>query len=84
MEINVQDAKSQLSKLLAAVEQGGTVTICRNGKPVADLRPHVPSTCRAPGWGSAVHMRPEGTDDDPNYDPTIPPTDEQTMRDWGL
>jgi hypothetical protein len=29
-------------------------------------------------------MRPEGTDDDPNYDPTIPPTDEQTMRDWGL
>lgn len=37
MQVNVHEAKSQLSKLLEAVERGETVTIARNGKPVAEL-----------------------------------------------
>ena len=38
--VNVHDAKTRLSALLAEVEERGTwVRICRNGKPVADLRP---------------------------------------------
>lgn len=35
--MNVHEAKSQLSKLLEKVERGETVTIARNGKPVAEL-----------------------------------------------
>jgi len=39
--VNVHEAKSTLSLLLAEVERRGTrVVICRNGKPVADLVPH--------------------------------------------
>lgn len=38
--VNVHEAKSQLSSLLARVEGGETITIARAGKPVADLVPH--------------------------------------------
>jgi antitoxin (DNA-binding transcriptional repressor) of toxin-antitoxin stability system len=38
--VNTHEAKSKLSALLAAVEERGEwVRICRNGKPIADLRP---------------------------------------------
>ena len=37
MQVNVHEAKSQLSKLLELVEQGETVVIARHGKPVAEL-----------------------------------------------
>lgn len=36
-EFNVHEAKSNLSRLLALIEQGEEVTIMRNGEPVADL-----------------------------------------------
>jgi len=39
MQVNVHEAKSQLSKLLELVEQGETVVIARNGQPVAELVP---------------------------------------------
>lgn len=38
--VNIHDAKTHLSSLLARVEQGETITIARAGKPVADLVPH--------------------------------------------
>lgn len=39
--INVHDAKTRLSSLLAEIEKSGRrIVICRNGKPVADLVPH--------------------------------------------
>lgn len=37
MQVNVHEAKSQLSRLLELVEQGETVVIARNGHPVAEL-----------------------------------------------
>lgn len=37
--VNVQDAKTQLSRLLAAVEAGETIIIARAGKPIAQLVP---------------------------------------------
>ena len=37
--VNTHEAKSRLSALLAAVEDGELVRICRNGKPIAELRP---------------------------------------------
>jgi prevent-host-death family protein len=39
--VNIHDAKTHLSQLLARVEDGETITIARAGKPVADLVPHV-------------------------------------------
>ena len=39
--INLYQAKTQFSRLVAAVEkQGERIVVCRNGRPVADLVPH--------------------------------------------
>lgn len=40
--VNVYEAKTNLSKLLDAVESGEEIVIARAGRPVADLRPHRP------------------------------------------
>ncbi len=41
-KLNVHEAKTRLSSVLAAVsEKGEKYLICRNGKPVADLIPHI-------------------------------------------
>jgi prevent-host-death family protein len=39
MQVNVHEAKSQLSRLLKLVEEGETVVIARHGEPVAELVP---------------------------------------------
>jgi antitoxin (DNA-binding transcriptional repressor) of toxin-antitoxin stability system len=39
IRVNTQEAKTRLSALLAAVERGETVVICRNDRPIAELRP---------------------------------------------
>jgi prevent-host-death family protein len=39
--VNIHDAKTHFSKLLAAVEEHSEkILICRNGQPVAELVPH--------------------------------------------
>jgi prevent-host-death family protein len=38
-KINVHDAKTNLSKYLDRVEAGETLIVCRNNRPVAELRP---------------------------------------------
>ena len=39
--VNVHEAKTHFSSLLATVENtGGSFVICRNGEPIADLVPH--------------------------------------------
>jgi antitoxin (DNA-binding transcriptional repressor) of toxin-antitoxin stability system len=41
ISINIYEAKTRLSRLVAAVEtRGETIVLCRNGTPVADLVPH--------------------------------------------
>jgi len=37
IEVNIHEAKTHLSRLLAQVEAGEEVTIARNGEPVAKL-----------------------------------------------
>jgi prevent-host-death family protein len=39
MQVNVHEAKTQLSRLLELVEEGETVVIARHGQPVAELVP---------------------------------------------
>jgi prevent-host-death family protein len=47
--VNVHDAKTRLSVLLAEIERGGErIVICRNGKPIADLVPHRGEVSMAP------------------------------------
>ena len=38
IKVNTREAKTRLSELLCSVERGELVVICRNGKPVAELR----------------------------------------------
>ena len=44
--VNIYDAKTQLSRLIAEVESGAEITISRNGRPVARLVPY--ATTRSP------------------------------------
>ena len=69
--VNIHEAKTTLSAILAEVEQGESYVICRNGKPVADL---------------VAHRRRSRTQPHPvmskigiHYDPTEELTDDE----WG-
>jgi prevent-host-death family protein len=39
VKVSVAEAKNKLTQLIQQVEKGERVTICRHGKPVADLVP---------------------------------------------
>lgn len=40
ISVNIHEAKTNLSKILRTMEEKGeTVRICRNGKPIAEVRP---------------------------------------------
>ena len=49
LTVNVHEAKTHLSRLLAQVEAGEEVVIARNGKPVARLVPLRERSKRQPG-----------------------------------
>ena len=50
IEVNIHEAKTQLSRLIARVEQGEEVLIARAGEPVAKLvRAHRPTRRRKLG-----------------------------------
>jgi antitoxin (DNA-binding transcriptional repressor) of toxin-antitoxin stability system len=38
IKVNIQDAKTHLSRYLDQVENGDVVVVCRHNKPVAELR----------------------------------------------
>ena len=52
MKVSVAEAKNKLTQLLQAVEKGERVTICRHGKPIADLVQTGSATRRAPKFGT--------------------------------
>jgi len=68
-EVNVQEAKTQLSKLLGLVEAGEEVVISRYGKPVARLvRIEPPAPKRTPGsWKDSLQIS-EDFDDELDVD----------------
>ncbi|MGZ8366337.1 MAG: type II toxin-antitoxin system Phd/YefM family antitoxin [Nitrospira sp.] len=48
--VNIHEAKTHFSKLLAAVAKGQRITICKDGTPVAQLGPlDTPIPIRRPG-----------------------------------
>ena len=52
--VNVHDAKSSLSTLLAQVEKGEEIVIARNGAPVARLVAYQAPAARVPGSWRAL------------------------------
>ena len=38
-KVNVQDAKTHLSRYLERVERGETIVICRRNEPIAEIKP---------------------------------------------
>jgi len=69
-KLNVHEAKTRLSAVLAEVEQRGeTFLICRNGIPIADLVPHARAN-RLPPHPIFRRIRVR-------YDPTEPLTEEE-------
>ena len=44
--MNMLDAKTRLSQLVAAAERGETVLLCRDGEPVVELRAIPPALDR--------------------------------------
>ena len=67
--VNVHQAKTQLSRLLAQVEAGDEVVIARNGKPVARL-----VGCRRRGKRQFGALKGRVTVDDSFFDP-LPETE---------
>jgi prevent-host-death family protein len=54
--VNVYDAKTHLSQLLAEVERGEEVVIARNGQPIARLGPVQPPVPRRRVLGQQRHL----------------------------
>ena len=55
VQVNVYEAKTNLSKLLELVQQGERVIISKNGKPVADLIFHEPTKVKFGGMKGEFH-----------------------------
>lgn len=49
VQVNVNEAKTNLSKLIERVQAGEEIVIARSGKPVARLVPLAPPAPRRPG-----------------------------------
>jgi antitoxin (DNA-binding transcriptional repressor) of toxin-antitoxin stability system len=75
IQVNTHEAKTRLSALLAAVEETGeTVMICRNQKPVAELRP-IQTTGKA---FLPLHPDLQPVFVSPDFDPAA----EVSVEDW--
>ncbi len=63
-QLNVYEAKTQLSRLLERVESGEEVVIARAGRPVARLVPETTQPARRTpgGWEGRVWMAPDFDD----------------------
>ena len=76
--VNVHEAKTSLSRLLARVEAGEEVVIARNGKPVARLVRCTPLGKRQPGlWNGRVKLDDDIFDDSFFFGPL--PADELAL-----
>ena len=60
MDVSVAEAKNNLTKLLRAVEEGESVVITRNGKPVAQIVPPPPERrkVRLGTMRGRIHLKP--------------------------
>lgn len=52
-EMSVREANQNFSKVIAAAEQGETIIITKNGKPVAKISPQPHDRTQDPEWQAA-------------------------------
>jgi prevent-host-death family protein len=70
---NIHDAKTHFSKLLERIENDGQpITICRNGKAIAELIPYRPS--------SRIKTHPTLSKIKIDYDPSEPLAEDEWPR----
>jgi len=68
--VNVHEAKTQLSSLLAAVEAGEEIVIARSGHPVARLIPYSAATAREIGiFDGQITIAEDFDDLPPEFEP---------------
>lgn len=79
--VNVHEAKTHLSRLLAAVERGERVVIARAGKPVATLEPIGGDAARRVPGNDRIVIHPDFDDPLPEFDPDYSHP-EDPLRDW--
>ena len=73
-QVNVHEAKTTLSQLLAEVEGGAEVIVARNGKPVAKLVPiRQKKRLRLGMWKGKIWMSPD-------FDA---PLSDEELKAWG-
>ena len=70
MDVNVHEAKTHLSRLLARVEAGETIVISRAGEPVAVLSPYGKPGPRRLGRDRIV-VKPDFDDPLPELEPAF-------------
>jgi prevent-host-death family protein len=58
MEINISEAKAQLSKLINLAYHGEKIVICKNNLPLVDLVRHQPKAKRKLGLLEGKFMTP--------------------------
>lgn len=68
MTVNVHEAKTHLSRLLARVEAGESIVIARAGRPIAVLAPVDGPRQRRPG-NEKIVIGPDFDDPLPEFDP---------------
>jgi prevent-host-death family protein len=78
MQFNIHEAKTHFSKLVAAVEAGEKVVICRNGQPIVECIPA--RRARPFPFGSWGELAPEGR----SLAHLAEPTDEDLLDAMGL
>lgn len=61
-KVNVQEAKTHLSRLLARVEAGAEIVIARDGRPIARLVSIQKQPLRTPGSGRGEFTVPDDFD----------------------
>ena len=75
MKVSVADAKNKLPLLIKAAENGERITICRRGKPVADLVRTAQTGQKKPKFGT---LRDKVIIHDPDW--WKPMADEEVQR----
>lgn len=83
MKYNIHEAKTHFSKLIAAVEAGEVVTICRNGKPVASVTAPVAEPRPFPFGKLGPPAKRGGTPED-RESHLVGPTDDDMLDEMGL
>ncbi len=63
LNINIHEAKTQLSKYVRYVQAGRLLTLCRNGQPVAQIVPVVKKSSAWKYFGVARELIGEIPDD---------------------